>query len=116
MTDQIVPAVLPYATFETHRHTWGVEHATVTFTTAGQVDIGSTLVLEMPDLIVGSEVQSGWRFEKPDDYYLCVTFSRIAVQISPNFCIVAMAQVVPTILVAQVMRQAFMAQLVQRTS
>ena len=66
-TDAIVVGALSGAlTFDTGTDTPGfLDTATVTFTTAGQVEAGGFIELVMPDLGVGSSLQSGWRYESP---------------------------------------------------
>ena len=70
-TDAIVVGAL-IASFNTSTDTPAfLDTATVTFRTAGQVQAGGKLVMQMPDLGVGSQVQSGWGFEAPT-----VTFTK----------------------------------------
>ena len=64
--DAVVVGSLLSARFDMEADTPGfLGTATVRFTTAGQVEIGGTVVMIMPDLGVGSNVQSGWSFKNP---------------------------------------------------
>ena len=60
-TDQITAGALTSASFATATDTPGFESvATVSFTTAGRVEVGGKVVLVMPDESSGA--QHGWRF------------------------------------------------------
>ena len=66
LTEAIVMGALKSASFNTSTDTPGfLDNATVTFRTAGQVQAGGKVVMQMPDLGAGSQVQSGWGFEVP---------------------------------------------------
>merc|ERR1719316_647234 len=63
-TDQIaVGALVGTPKFETATDTPGFKSvATVTFTTAGQVQAGGKVILVMPDLNTATDLQAKWRF------------------------------------------------------
>eukprot|EP00937_MAST-01D_sp_MAST-1D-sp2_P001310 g1310.t1 len=65
-TEAITVGVLSSATFATATDTPGFKQtATVTFSTSGQVQTGGKVMLVMPQLNAGADLQQGWNFEAP---------------------------------------------------
>ena len=64
VTNEIVVGALESASFDTGTDTPGfLDTATVTFRTAGRVQAGGKVLLQLPDLGFSKHVQLGWRFE-----------------------------------------------------